>query len=624
MGGLFLNAEYKKGELLLYFLNKNIEKVIIKDYRIAYVEPVNLNELLKILENLDFIYEINVEKWLSPPYYDKESNILKIRYLGKKEFIRKIEEKGLGISVNNYINELNLILKERGLNPGYFYDHFNKKDDEGPLYELPEIRYAYITSLNKYGKEASWYDIKYYKIKTNDNEFIINNINEIYDIIKKENIKIVMADINALNQIKENEDFILIQKPLVGIYGLIEWSRISGLTLKQASNSSIGKILTSAEILEAMRRFYLIKKVKRLEPWRSLYELERADKAGAISIPKPGIYFNVYQLDFSSLYPNIIVLNNLSAETVNNPNCLNYEIKGIGHKVCLDKEGIIPAVLRNLIKRREILRPYKNNPMYKERFDAIKWILVAGFGYLGYRNSLFGSISAYETVTSIAREIMKKSYEISIKNGYKVINFIVDSLFIIPEKPKVSIEELSEMISNEIKIKLRLEDKFIWLVFPYTQKGLGSPGKYYGLRDDGSLKIKGINAIRKNVPDIIKEAELNALEILKNAKNEKEFFELLGKAREAYNKIKEKLINNDIKDELLIINKNVNSIKKTQQVKASSYLYGLSDSISYIINYDGKPIPIDFYTGSYNKEYYLKYLERSENEMPWVFHARIP
>ncbi len=622
MRGLFIDAKYKNGELFLYFLNKNLEKVTVKDYRIAYIEPINLNELLKILENMDFIYEIKVEKWLLPPYYDKEDNILKIRYLGKKEFIKKIEEKGLGINVNNYINEISLILREKGLYPGYFYNN-KKEDDKGPLYDLPEIRYAYVTSLNRYGKEASWYDIKYYKIKTNENDFIINNIDEIYDIIKKENVKIVMADINALNQIKESEDFILIQKPLVGIYGLIEWSRISGLTLRQASNSSIGKILTSAEILEAMKRHYLIKRVKRIEPWRSLYELERADKAGAISIPKAGIYFNVYQLDFSSLYPNIIVLNNLSAETVNNPNCLKYEIKSIGHKVCLDKEGIIPVVLRNLINRRETLRPYKSNPVYKERFDAIKWILVAGFGYLGYRNSLFGSISAYETVTSIAREIIKKSYEISIKNGYKVINFIVDSLFIIPERPKVSVEELSEIISNEIKIKLRLEDKFVWLVFPYTQKGLGSPSKYYGLKDDGSLKIKGINAVRKNVPDIIKEAELNALEILKNAKNEKEFFELLSKAREEYNKIREELINNDIKEELLIINKSVNSIKDTQQIKASSYLYGLSDSISYIIDYNGKPIPVDFYRGKYNKEYYLKYLERSEIEMPWVLNNKV-
>jgi len=214
---------------------------------------------------------------------------------------------------------------------------------------------------------------------------------------------------------------------------------------------------------------------------------------------------------------------------------------------------------------------------------------------------------------------MKKSYEISIKNGYKVINYIIDSLFLIPEDPKVDIEELSEIISKEVNIKLRVEDRFLWLVFPYTERCLGSAGKYYGLRDDKTLKIKGINAVRKNVPDIIKHAEIKALNVLKNASDKEEFYNLLIKAKESYDNVKKELINGDINEELLVISKSINKIGKTQQIRASRLLYGLSDSISYIINSNGNPIPVEFYEGKYSKEYYLKYLERSEIEMPWYF-----
>ncbi|MGC8572502.1 MAG: DNA polymerase domain-containing protein [Caldisphaera sp.] len=618
MEGLFLDARYDKGVLTLYFLSNKIEEINVKAHRIAYIEPTSI-ELYNVLNKLSFIYEIIEEEWFLPPYYDFKRPIIKIKYLGSSKFIKRIEENGLGVHVNNFPDEINLILREKSLRPGYLYDTntLEMRDNDDPLYKLPEIRYAYVTSLNKYGKEASWYDIKYYKVSINNkDDFVIENIEELYDIIKENEISIVMADVNSLNEIK-SQGFILIQKPLVGIYGLIEWSRISGLTLRQASNSSIGKILTSAEALEAIKRHYEIKKVKRVEPWRKLGDMKDADRAGATFIPKPGVYFNVYQLDFSSLYPNIIVLNNLSAETVNKNNCIKYEINAIGHKVCFDKEGLVPSVLKRLIDRREKIRPYKKDLIFKERFDAIKWILVTGFGYLGYRNSLFGSVSAYESVTYIAREIMKKSYEISNKNGYKVINYIIDSLFLIPENPKIDIEELSETISKEVNIKLRVEDKFLWLVFPYTERCLGSAGRYYGLKDDGTLKIKGINAVRKNVPDIIKYAETNALNVLKKASNKEEFYNLLIKAKESYDNVKKELINGDVKEDLLVISKSINKIGNTQQARASRILYGLSDSISYIINSDGNPIPVEFYEGNYSKEYYLKYLERSEIEMPW-------
>ena len=52
--------------------------------------------------------------------------------------------------------------------------------------------------------------------------------------------------------------------------------------------------------------------------------------------PVPGLYEDVFQIDFTSLYPAVIVLYNLSPETVTNP----------------EKPGFLPAVLAPLLELR--------------------------------------------------------------------------------------------------------------------------------------------------------------------------------------------------------------------------------------------------------------------------------
>ncbi|PMP60272.1 MAG: hypothetical protein C0172_02075 [Caldisphaera sp.] len=637
MKGLVLDANYIENNLFIKVLtNSGLEEIKIdKIPLISYIE-VNELSLIKFLSNLDFIKDFEVEKWYAPPYYEREKEIIKVRYFDEKRFlgfVKKLKSYNMGELVNTYPDKINYLLNEINAFPGYNVDYNGKfkLDDslDDPLYDLPKIEFISISSFNRFGKPASFYDRSYYviNIKGEREETLRkNNLDDIIDIIKEnKNIGIIVSDRSSINEIgfklsgEIKERVIVIGNNLkIGLYGLIEWSRISHLTLRQSSNASIGKILTATEVLEAIRRKYVIKKVKRFELWRNLNEFSISDKAGVISVPNPGVYFNVYQLDFSSLYPNIIVLHNLSGETVNNIYCNKYRKEAIGHKVCLDKEGLVSSVLKKLIERREMLRKFKENKIIKERFDAIKWILVSGFGYLGYRNSLFGSISAYEVVTSVAREIMKKAYEISMRNGYRVINSIIDSIFVIPVKPKLGVDELANEITKEVGIKLRVEDNFYWVVFPYTNKGIGAAGKYYGLKKDLTFKIKGINAVRSNVPELVKEAELNSLNELKNAKNSEELKNLLKNAKNKYYEAIEMVKNEKIDPRLLIINKRIGKLSKrnTQQIKASSF-FGIDDYISYIIDDKGNPIPVEFFDGKYDKNYYIDYLKRSEIEMVW-------
>ena len=73
-------------------------------------------------------------------------------------------------------------------------------------------------------------------------------------------------------------------------------------------------------------------------------------QGGMVLEPKRGVYFGVSALDFASLYPSIIKVNNLSYETVR---CKHKEhqsnlIKGSKHWVCTDRRGIISLLVGSL------------------------------------------------------------------------------------------------------------------------------------------------------------------------------------------------------------------------------------------------------------------------------------
>jgi DNA polymerase I len=55
------------------------------------------------------------------------------------------------------------------------------------------------------------------------------------------------------------------------------------------------------------------------EAIRNISEMRASNKGGMIFQPEPGVYEKVHQIDFTSLYPSIIVKYNLSSETIEHP-----------------------------------------------------------------------------------------------------------------------------------------------------------------------------------------------------------------------------------------------------------------------------------------------------------------
>jgi len=119
------------------------------------------------------------------------------------------------------------------------------------------------------------------------------------------------------------------------------------------------------------------------EQFKTAEELVVADRGGFIYEPKVGIHDRVLEVDFTSLYPNIMVRFNISPETVMCPCCPEptRTVPGLGYRICDKHLGLIPRVLKPVVERRTRLKRLvkagaENAKAYKERVDILKWLLV--------------------------------------------------------------------------------------------------------------------------------------------------------------------------------------------------------------------------------------------------------
>jgi DNA polymerase I len=173
--------------------------------------------------------------------------------------------------------------------------------------------------------------------------------------------------------------------------GLFEITRICRTPLHTSSRSSIGSSMSSLQFYQAFKQEILIPRNKSIpEAFKSAYELLVADRGGFVYEPKVGIHDNTGEVDFSSMYPSLMVNNNISAETVLCKCCPDSHLKipELNYNICEKRTGVVPKALKLVVDKRldyKKLRDKTKDPKLKEIYDnrqiALKWILVTCFGY---------------------------------------------------------------------------------------------------------------------------------------------------------------------------------------------------------------------------------------------------
>ncbi len=349
------------------------------------------------------------------------------------------------------------------------------------------------------------------------------------------------------------------------IEGIYEIARTCRLPLQTAARASIGKCMSSVQFHHATKRKLLI-------PWRpiiteilkSRMKLLIGDRGGLILEPQIGLHENVAGIDFASLFGNIMLKKNISAETINCKCCPDSEniVPELHYHIC-KKKGIVPYSLKLLLDKREsytkLIETVENNiEIYKTRKAALKWILVTSFGYLGFNNAKFGRIDAHMAVCAFARDLLLRSMKIAENNGYTVLHGIVDSLWIYKKNAKKNdYVKIKKIIEKETGFDMSL-DLYRWIVFLPSKESkiVPVPNRYFGTLDNGEIKIRGIEARRHDTPKFFKECQLEILNLFSKCHTVLEITKAIPKAKLIQNTYEKKLANYQVSlNELVFTNR---------------------------------------------------------------------
>lgn len=287
-------------------------------------------------------------------------------------------------------------------------------------------------------------------------------------------------------------------------------SSLTGLPLDQIGAASVGFRV----------EWYLMKQAfiyNELAPTRE--ERPYESYRGAVVLnPLKGIHNRIAVLDFTSMYPNIMIKYNIGPDTlVRDEECdENKHYVAPEVKRCFSKEppGFFRKVLTTLLEvrrriRDEMKRLDPDSIEYRvldERQRAVKVIANATYGYMGWLGARWYCRECAEAVTAWGRRTILRAIDIARSLGLKVIYGDTDSLFVeyIEDKVKEFIKKVEEELGFEIKV-----DKVYDKVF-FTE----AKKRYAGLTIDGKIDIVGFEAIRGDWAEVAKEVQEKTIEIL--------------------------------------------------------------------------------------------------------------
>ncbi len=291
----------------------------------------------------------------------------------------------------------------------------------------------------------------------------------------------------------------------------IQLSSLTGLPLDQVVAAAVGFRVEWFLMREAYKQNELVP--NRIERPYSTYK-------GAIVLePKRGMHENIAVLDFTSMYPSIMIKYNISPDTYvgtdeNIPEHMVWKAPEVGHKFLKSPPGFFTRVLKALIELRaklkeDLKRLSPDSPEYRvidERQRAVKVLTNAMYGYLGWTGARWYCKPAAEAITAWGRELITKAIDIARGLGLKVIYGDTDSLFVsyVPGK----IDELIRLVREELGFEIKVDKVYKRVFFTEAKK------RYCGLLIDGKVDIVGFEAVRGDWAEIAKEVQERVVNIL--------------------------------------------------------------------------------------------------------------
>lgn len=308
-----------------------------------------------------------------------------------------------------------------------------------------------------------------------------------------------------------------------GLAGLVERARFSFLPPGMAGRWTANKVIDSRNCYELMRRGYVIPRNRGYYEYvRTIKEIVTRDRGGMIVSPKIGvIHENVAELDFASQYPNLIVRDNLSYETVTP--------EGVKQG---DGEALLPYVTKRFLERRLHFKALKKgypegSPEYgfcEQRQGALKSILVCLYGTSGCCWNRFGNVLCFEEINRRSREALTAAMHCAQEMGFEVVYGDTDSLFVKGEgASKGDYDALASEIEGRTGLPIALDHHYKFLILlPLESDPSGNmeaQKHYFGVLTDGEIVARGIEMRRHDTPRFIMEFQRDLILALLNGED---------------------------------------------------------------------------------------------------------
>lgn len=222
--------------------------------------------------------------------------------------------------------------------------------------------------------------------------------------------------------------------------------------------------------------------------------LEESFEGGYVMTPKEGLHENVAALDFSAMYPSIMIAYNVSPET------LVLDVSGdvnvapeVHHAFSKSPPGFFSSILKGLVDERRALKRSlaQASGAERERLDirqtSLKILTNASYGYLGWAQARWFSREAAEATTAWGRGTIRAVMELARERGIEVLYGDTDSLFV---RDAPGLEAFVNNVNARFPIELDLQTRYETLFFTGAKK------RYAGLTRAGEIEARGLEVRR--------------------------------------------------------------------------------------------------------------------------------
>jgi DNA polymerase I len=279
---------------------------------------------------------------------------------------------------------------------------------------------------------------------------------------------------------------------------------------------------------------------------------EPSIEGGYVHSLEPGLYEWVAVLDFTSMYPSIIIENNICFTTLNEKGTV-VSPTGVRFLDKTARVGLLPAILESLMReRREVKARLKaekdaDRRAYYDRLQfAIKILMNAFYGVLASSFYRFTNPQIGASITAFARENIKGIIEQLEKEGVRVIYADTDSVFF--ESPHKDLEKTREFGRT---IAERFSHGSVNMEFERVLETFFSHGKKkrYAAKTawpiPGELIVRGYEIRRTDAFDLQSEAQKRVFAMILD----KETDRAIAFARDVVQKVRTGVIPEDLQPE---------------------------------------------------------------------------